>query len=243
MFFDADENLWLYTGSQLMTFNPLENTIEVHYEVEDEESYIKKVYLDSQNNIWIEGSKDIGLLRQTKDGWEKQPSPTEYYNMHIDKNGDTYFATLENTILKYSNGIVQVVGQESWIHHFIIQRRGLLSDDKNRLWVSAAGSDSLKISLAVFENGEWKANNPPFINENERHSLETMFLDKKGRLWVQNSIISNHKIEGNALFVLENEAWFLYEDITNDHIYDYAFDRNDNLWLTTYKKGIIKLDF
>jgi hypothetical protein len=60
---------------------------------------------------------------------------------------------------------------------------------------------------------------------------------------VPNSKILNNKIEGNALFVFDNETWSLYEHITDDDIYDYAFDKNDNLWLTTYKKGIIKIDF
>jgi len=243
MFFDANDNLWLHSGSQLMTFDRYENQIEVHYMVEDEESYIEQVYLDSQNNIWIEGSKNIGLLKQTKDGWEKQFSPTEYYKLHIDKNGDTYFSTLGNNVLKYSEGQAQVVGEESWTDHFILERRGLLTDDNNRLWVSAVGSNSLKISLAVFEDGEWKANNPPIDKEEEIHSLETMFLDKKGRLWVQNNKILNNKIEGNALFVLDHESWSQYEHITDDHIYDYAFDKNDNLWLSTYEKGIIKIDF
>lgn len=243
MFFDVNDNLWLYNGSQLMTFNKYENKFEVHYTVQDEESYIEKVYLDSKNKIWIEGSKNIGLLMQTKDGWKKQFTPSEYYKMHIDKNGDTYFSTLKNNVLKYSDGNEKVVGEETWKDNFLLDRRGLLTDDNNRLWVSVASSDSSKMSLAVFEEEKWEAKNPPIGNEEEIHSLETMFLDKKGRLWVQNNIIVDIKIVGNALFVLQNETWFQYEDIINDHIYDYAFDRNDNLWLTTYKKGIIKVDF
>lgn len=243
-FFESGNNLWMYNSSVLMTFDETTKKSEVRFKVAHQESNIEKVHLDSKDNIWIEGSKNLGILKQNGNNWEKQYSPSDFDIFHIDKNGDTYFATNKTIVLKYKDGEAKVLGQSSSEGLFRFKISCIHTDASNQVWVGLRRIPGTSNLLAVF-NDDWVLENPEMeIESIENSEVVFMFNDNAGRLWVVINIISKSSVSGNICFVRDGNSWSRFDGIeTDDLIWDYAFDKSDNLWFSTYKKGIFKVDF
>ena len=153
-----------------------------------------------------------------------------------------------HVILKHSDGETKVVGQKAREDLFLYKSSNLCTDASDRLWVGVACGmlcDSWGKTLLVFEDDEWKINNPEIENGKETNQeIGFMFLDKKNRLWVVTNWIEKSSLVGNSFYVWGNNSWSQYKDVdSNDTIWDFAFDKNNDLWFSTQKKGVFKVTF
>ncbi len=245
-FIDSNNNLWIYNSKRVSIFDKIKN-IGSKYIIDEEGAQIEKVHVDSENQIWIEGNRKLGLLKYNGIKWKKQYCPDNYTAFCIASNGETYFATRDKVVIKYNFNEPKVLGLKRREDLFKSLVRGIQVDELNRVWAGIHCNyqcKDLNAVLLTFVEGQWICNNPVDQNGNEiLQGIEFMLIDKKGKLWIESRASSNMPEQLNVLSYLDGNEWHQFQTYKKrETVVDYAYDVYDNLWFLFAEQGIVRMN-
>lgn len=190
-------------------------------------SIIETLFFDSKtNSLWI-GTNSNGLFRYRNKKLESFPKLQDITKAAVncivsDENGVIWIGTEAGEIARLKNGLFDIVTLNvrlGSISGFYVNKTG-------RIWVATGKG-------IYFIENELLVQEPLLGDINATDVIEDSF----GSLWIgsQNGILRYH-IEQNKIEV-NNES----KGFPSNLVRNIAFDREGNLWVATYRKGIVQI--
>jgi len=227
---------------------------------------IYDLFIDSQNRIWF-GTHN-GILAY--DG-EKFYSPKELQSLNnqdiqqiiLDSNGVLWIGTSANGLFTFKNNKLLKVNEIPDLEKSIISL--LFADNHGNVWIGTENGSlykydgkkfisilNAKITNGIFSAVQDSSNNYYFgtrkglftykndfisLVSDKVNFINDLCLDKKGRLWLAtNSGLYYYKKEQNQFNILKHN-----DELVNQIIQTVYFDKEDIIWVGTYRKGLIQL--
>ncbi|TAF34668.1 MAG: hypothetical protein EAZ57_02825 [Cytophagales bacterium] len=225
---DRRQNLWIGTnGGGLVTYD--RNSFkQLESPLLNGES-VNKTYEDSKGNIWV-GTR-LNLFVYNRKTLVKVNFDTlknlAVNDMIEDQNGMLWVATEKEGLLKIKNGsLVDVIDT----------RKGLISNAvtclsydaaAQKLWVGTADG------LACIDANEKVTSVPTLLLKHRYQPITSLLWDgKRAELWVGTD---------DGLYSIQNGKQHIIKSFTKEFIIDLHKDREDNLWVGTYREGLFKI--
>lgn len=258
---DKDKNLWIGTSCGLNLYNRDQDNF-LNIDTTDDRinilnySYIKSLYIDDDNVLWI-GTFGYGL-----NAYEIKTNKLIRYTYDSAKVNTRSLAsitsiiadTLNNLWIGTQSGLSYLEKESGTIKHFHNNSKNptsisgnhitsLHKDLDGHIWV---GTQTNGVNLIVKQNSTFhfitfNTNSKPVrLSSNQIHSIHA---DKKGNLWIgsancgldklniRRTEVQNFRNEiNNNKSISSNSVWSIYDD--ND----------GRIWIGTYNKGINVID-
>jgi len=215
IFKDKDNNIWLGTdyGISLNSHHWRARYIPISYFTKKGDgNHFYTIYKDSQHNLWLGGTN--GLIR-TAPSLEKASSSTAWFRM-----GDSKYPITHNRI------------------------RQIYEDNEHQLWLCTDGSIQ-----------QWDAKKKKFIRYSLTDSTHTfnanwaynMFEDSQKRLWIATClggifVVNKQRMLHTPGICVADYDFNKSNGLTSSFINQIAPDKEGNVWVLLYGKGIQKIN-
>ncbi|MGE4287578.1 MAG: two-component regulator propeller domain-containing protein [Salinivirgaceae bacterium] len=245
---DSRQKLWLGTEGGLNYFNPETKEIEQTFTTANSSvipgNWVRKLYLDSDSNLWVGTNKGIVVLNSGFKlvntylvGPHYKERENEVWEIYKDLSGTLWIGTYLGGLLKLNktNGILNPVELDSDNNRSITVRT-IIQDGYGNIWFGTRGGLykmnllTNKITLYLSE----RYNNFSLIH----NSVLDLFTDKKGDLWVGTrnglSFLNFDKQAFGYLVESEGEQ----QTLNNGEVYVFWEDIQERLWIGTESGGV-----
>ncbi len=206
-------------------------------------NYLKEIIeikCESNNRIWFRSS--YYLISYEKELWTIIETSGQPRSMAVDSRNRLWFTTTNDTIYIYDNGEISSIDlAESGISKEN-SLRNLTFDNKGTLWFTDMYGDRLDFYNYNPDTKEWKKFSPE--NSPIRNSINRIRVDRNNHIW----FLAYHD-----LYKYDGENWESYpvsdylpeppEDSPFEQYFywDFIIDKRNNIWLTAYAAGVLKL--
>ncbi|WNC70201.1 two-component regulator propeller domain-containing protein [Thalassotalea nanhaiensis] len=231
--------IWLGNQNGLNRFDGISSTIYTHMPGEPNSlasTWVKKVFVDSENRLWVLGNGGISLYLSEIDGFKnfndierhKEVLGNIYQTVIEDENGDLWFGSIDKgiTILDVKTSAftsLEALNGESILDLFI--------DNSQNVWV-ATEKNGLKVKLKGQD--DFLSFTPTSAIPISSNKIQTVYEDLEHNLWVAT------QDAGVFIFDLNKGVIKSFTHQKNDnaslcsnYVYDIYQDRNNTLWLAT----------
>lgn len=185
---------------------------------------------DNDGVVWLGSWQSVGLLKFKNGKFiervvkEKTPGGNVITSLYHDKKGYMWAGT--------QRGLIKYKGNKQ-INHFTT-RDGLVSKTVNSITADSRGH----LWLGHWHGGVTYYDGVKFqkIDIFEKHNVKVIFIDSKERVWVGTN---------KGLYKYENESWTHFDKtngLTSEYITAITEDYKGNLWLATFRGGVVLYD-
>jgi len=265
---DRTGNIWLTAVEFGATRIDMKSLISEYYELTPKETKPltdlerPQFFEDSKGNLWL-GLHGSGLAF-----FNREDDKFEFYR-NDPKNANTISSNFIHCITEDQSGqlwvgtgqvvggIEKVVFQNSAFEHYLPEKnsmdildnvaRAILEDNNKYLWV-ATKAGRLHLYDSTLKQTDVLLSLPGIGNESLRNITYSLFIDKKGYLWIGskgyglavttkplNKFTHNYKnIEFRRFEYSEKDS----SSISNNNIYSICQDQSENIWIATYGAGL-----
>ncbi|MCU0663491.1 MAG: hypothetical protein MUC50_14335 [Myxococcota bacterium] len=228
----ADGYLWVGTQDGLARFDGVRfTTFDKSNTPAMKANDVKALFIDSARVLWV-GLNGGGLVRY--DGREFR-----HYGVEDGLVDDKVFfiaeAPAQKELLVGTVGGLSVLRDEKFTSYTVKQGlpfdvvNSILIDSKKRVWLATGKG------LGRYENG--KVRPATEIPEAANKGLESLYEDRKGRLWLGTWGDGILRWDGQRITSFAKE-----QGVTNLIISDFAEDRDGNLFVATFGGGLLRLE-
>ena len=239
---DSNDNVWfgydyfsgvvIFENYKYRDINPIEIS-----------KYLKEIFkieFESNNKIWF--MSPYYLISYEKELWTIIEPTGQPRSMAVDSRNRLWFTTTKDSIYIYDKGIYSSVDfNESGLskdNHL----GNLTFDNKGTLWFTDMYGDRLDFYNYNPDTKEWKKFSPE--NSPIRNSIQRIRVDINNHIWF---------LVYNELFKYDGKNWESYpvEDYLPNppvgspfekyYFRDFIIDKRNNIWLTAYAAGVLKL--
>ncbi len=251
---DDNNRLWIGTQNNgLYRYDPAEKKLEF-YDLPEIGRYVRSIYQDSFRRIWIGTSDGCYIYNETRNQLELITYPEGLIDNSIgvikeDNNGKIWIGT-ELFLMNFSvrsfslneKFAYQVVEHgESSSKLSCPSVNSIFADQDNNIWVGTAwgGVNMLKGTPLKFRLVK---NEPGSVNTIPNSPITAICPDNKGNLFIatmgtdQIGLCKMNILTGDVkeLEVNKKLSGYVYQNM--------LFDSQNNLWIGTYNKGLLKVD-
>ncbi|MEQ1762792.1 MAG: diguanylate cyclase [Pyrinomonadaceae bacterium] len=235
-FEDTNGGLW-FGGNRV--FSVRNGTLRTFSDVEGlpQDSLYHSFWQDPDGSLWFSSggasSTSLGLV-QYKDGrfklWGKEHglAASAIQDIFHDREGNTWLATVKG-LSRRRKHVIESYSTKDGLGHSEVYP--LYRDSKNTIWIGTARG------LSAYRNGKFESlelkavptDNPADpIWRNERMSVQALFEDSQGTMWVG--------LNGGIFLVADGKAKML---LNGSHVHSIKDDAEGNVWAAT-NKGLLK---
>lgn len=175
---DKNGNIWIGTSSGVVLINN-RNEIIVPFGSSDKELFVRELYCDNTNRIWISCSNSEGLYTYSAGNFEKLYGYPQLTNNLVtaitqDNSGAFWFGLVSGGVIKLKDGELSILGKEqnmitNTINHIYV-------DSSDAVWFATEKGVALlkdnELSFYTEANG--------LADNNVEHILE----DREGNIWL-----------------------------------------------------------
>ncbi|MDW8288973.1 MAG: two-component regulator propeller domain-containing protein, partial [Flammeovirgaceae bacterium] len=225
---DRNGILWIGTeGGGLISY---QNSVFTAYGREENFTYrIECLFEDRERNLWL-GTRGAGVCRLVHKKirpFEEIPEMKGTIVIAIaqDATGTLWFATHNKGLFSYQNGEHKQYTSQNGLP--TDNTRALLLDSRGTLWVGTSNGILIKKTTG-FE----------FIKGLENVYTNVLYEDALQNIWIgtnNNGIIRYNTQNGFIDYLPENKG------IPHKVIKDITSDNEGNIWITTYRGGLVLL--
>ena len=235
-FEDASGSLWIAGDRIFKTNNGKIQTFSDDVGLPQNSIY-HSFWQESDGSVWFSSggalSTSVGLV-QYKDGqfklWGKEHGLGAWAIQDVfhDREGNTWLATVKGLARRRKHAIESYSTKDGIVHSEVYP---LLRDSKNTIWIGTSRG------LSVYRNGKFETldlqaeppeNPTDLVWRNERMSVQSLFEDEHGTMWVG--------LNGGIFLVADGKAAML---LNGSHVHAIKGDGEGNVWAAT-NKGLLK---
>ncbi|NNK82315.1 MAG: response regulator [Flavobacteriaceae bacterium] len=154
--------------------------------------YVRALFVDSQNILWIGANSGVGIYKPECDCIENYPSTIGNNSMTMirsiteDKNNNIWIGTKNGSLFRYdrSRNEFSRILPESYDSKLNIKDRigNLLVDQSNNLWIGT-NSGLIRYNIAT-EKTEWFLHNTSDSNSLIDNKIRALYEDKQGQILI-----------------------------------------------------------
>jgi len=261
---DRYENLWLASyGGGLIQYNLMSGTISKPLEEQgiEYDNYVFGLKIDKNNFLWISTfsemflidleTKKISKLDITIDG-EKLNGSISVSTFFEDHTGTLWLLSerglhkLITSSFDFKNKKIQKIELESWsakLPYSYTQKtyslNSMVEDPNGNFWIGGDGG------LLLYNHSEntWKhfTYDPSLPNSLSSNSVQTIYVDNQGFVWVGTADGLNRVIEIKSIQASQYQfdRITVHEGLPSNAIYGIRQDDQSGIWLST-SKGLVK---
>ncbi|MEO5857776.1 MAG: diguanylate cyclase [Pyrinomonadaceae bacterium] len=235
-FEDASGSLWL---SENKVFNFHDGKLQTFSDAAGlpQDSLYHSFWQEADGSVWFSSggasSASIGLV-EYKNGqfklWGKEHglAAAAIQDIFHDREGNTWLATVKGLSRRRKN-VIESYSIKDGLRHSEVYP--LYRDSKNTIWIGTSRG------LSAYRNGKFEAvdleavptgNPTDLIWRNDRMSVQALFEDQQGTMWVG--------LNGGIFLVADGKAKML---LNGSHVHSIKDDTDGNIWAAT-NKGLLK---
>ena len=251
---DDNNRLWIGTQQDgLYIYNQEEKRLE-HFALPENGRFVRSIYQDSFRRIWMGTSKGCYLYNETTNKLDLITYPELLKNNAIgsikdDRNGKMWIGT-EVSLIGFSVRLFsltekfsyQLISQgESTASLSCASINSIFADIDNNLWIGTAwgGVNMLKGTTTKFKLYKHDAET---INSLPNSPINALATDNNGNLFIGTmgtdkvGLCKMNLLSGDLkpLEITKKLTGYVYQAL--------LYDSENNLWIGTYKNGLIKSD-
>lgn len=231
--------IWLGNQNGLNRFDGISSKIYTHIPGDPTSlasNWVNKVFVDSEERLWILGNAGISLYLPELDAFKNFSNIEQYQNILgknykaivEDLNGNLWFGSKDKGVVvldvqSSTFTLIDDLNDESILE--------LIFDSKNNLWV-ATEKNGLKVKLA--SEGSFISVSSKSLNPIPSDKVLTVFEDQQSNIWIAT------EDEGVFLFDLTKgmtKAFSFHENesdsLCSNYVRDIYQDRNQVIWFAT----------
>ena len=249
-----NKGLWLATNKGLALFDPKNNTLTHHFQVNDNKALwsINGIAEDDEGNVWLSTFRE-GLYiynpntqkarhLDQKDGLGTQ----ELTRMDMDSKGNLWIATEKQGLYHYNMAEQKFsflrASDNDPFHIPVAAVVDIKEDYEGNIWMSAGKKGIFRISpdIEKFQNLQYSFDSVESLIHN---NLAVIYADSRGAIWIGT--------DGGGLdrYDPSTQSFTHYKhdpknsnSLGADTVLDIAEDQNGYLWLGTWAGGLNRLD-
>ena len=244
---DRNNTLWIATKDGLSIFNYKTEKFKRIFNAEDENTFIKNLYITSKDELFIVTTKGLYKLDKKQNKFEKlfrTLIDQEASVMIEDSSGDFYFGTWGRGIIYWDSIRNDYFTEEITAKNSLNDENNIESlaiDRSGKLWIGTrngfyvgkiekvASKIKLNIDIVRDKNGN------PWLGDTKIHSL---VFDDNNKLWVGTEnglgILDTNTLSQQMLYAKKSAP----EGLNNNLINCLFNDPNNGIWVGTYQGGV-----
>lgn len=253
---DKNGNIWIGTGNGLSQLDVVQNKFEnyaynptVKGAIND--TIIRSLFVDSKNNLWVGTGVGLSLFKPKEKQfqhfsiYENMPELNAVNDIIEDEKGNLWIGTFKSGLAYFEteSGTFTIYqhdpNQANSINHNDV--RQLLIDNANNLWIVTRGGGINIIDLKPEKFRHYKKSN---VNTNTLSNNRITGIVELN----ENQVLLSTSGGGINVFDAENNS-FSYilagqgsKSISSNTINTIYLDRNKNLWIGYWDKGVEVFD-
>ncbi|MGE5342924.1 MAG: two-component regulator propeller domain-containing protein [Candidatus Omnitrophota bacterium] len=230
IFEDSNKNLWIGSGSEglIRYANGKFSALTKNDGLSD--NFIISITEDNEKNLWV--GTVYGGVNQLRDGKVTMITTKEglsdgvIYPIYEDSRGYLWFGTNKG-VNCYKNGQFRYFSTKDGLSHNAVN--ALCEDQDGNMWV---GTEDGINRLELLPSGEIKGTR--FLKKNY---IACISVDKQGILWV-GTFKGLKRLHTDGTELPKSDA--LENVLNNEAVVSVYEDRQRNVWISTYRKGLRK---